>query len=86
MGLFPDCPLESIIAVGNAAGDGARAALLNREKREEANWVAVNTEYMELTLEKDFQHEFMGAMQIPHMTEKFHHLEGILPSEVLHQK
>jgi uncharacterized 2Fe-2S/4Fe-4S cluster protein (DUF4445 family) len=86
MGLFPDCPLESIMAVGNAAGDGARAALLNREKREEANWVAVNVEYMELTLEKDFQHEFMGAMQIPHMTEKFPHLEGILPSEVLHQK
>lgn len=86
MGLFPDCPLESIIAVGNAAGDGARAALLNREKREEANWVAVNVEYMELTLEKDFQHEFMGAMQIPHMTEKFPHLEGILPSEILHQK
>jgi uncharacterized 2Fe-2S/4Fe-4S cluster protein (DUF4445 family) len=30
MGLFPDCPVEQIVSVGNAAGDGARVALLNR--------------------------------------------------------
>jgi uncharacterized 2Fe-2S/4Fe-4S cluster protein (DUF4445 family) len=30
MGLFPDCDLDNVLAVGNAAGDGARAALLNR--------------------------------------------------------
>ena len=34
MGLFPDCEIEKILSVGNAAGDGCRAALLNREKRE----------------------------------------------------
>ena len=33
MGLFPDCELEKITMVGNAAGDGCRAALLNRKKR-----------------------------------------------------
>jgi len=33
LGMFPDCNLEHIYAVGNAAGDGARIALLNREKR-----------------------------------------------------
>ncbi|MBW1850989.1 MAG: DUF4445 domain-containing protein, partial [Deltaproteobacteria bacterium] len=38
MGLFPDCEVEKIISIGNAAGDGCRAALLNRKKREEANW------------------------------------------------
>ena len=38
MGLFPDCDVEKILGVGNAAGDGCRATLLNREKREEANW------------------------------------------------
>ncbi|MGD2188166.1 MAG: ASKHA domain-containing protein, partial [Desulfobacterales bacterium] len=42
MGLFPDCDIEKIVSVGNAAGDGCRAALLNREKREEANWVSRN--------------------------------------------
>jgi len=86
MGLFPDCDLENVLAVGNAAGDGARAALLNRAKREEANWVSRNVEYIELTVESDFQDQFMQAMQLPHMKDEFPHLEGIVPDEVLHQK
>ncbi|MEW6349493.1 MAG: ASKHA domain-containing protein [Thermodesulfobacteriota bacterium] len=86
MGLFPDCDLEHVLAVGNAAGDGARAALLNREKREEANWVARNVEYIELTVESDFQQQFMEAMQVPHMKDEFPHLEGVVPPEILHQK
>jgi uncharacterized 2Fe-2S/4Fe-4S cluster protein (DUF4445 family) len=85
MGLFPDCEIEKIISIGNAAGDGARAALLNREKREEANWVSRNVEYIELTVEKDFQQQFMEAMQIPHMKDKFPHLKGIVPDEILNQ-
>jgi uncharacterized 2Fe-2S/4Fe-4S cluster protein (DUF4445 family) len=86
MGLFPDCDLDKIDMVGNAAGDGCRAALLNREKREEANWVARNVEYMELTLEKDFQRAFMEAMQIPHMKDPFPHLEDLVDTEILNQK
>ncbi len=86
MGLFPDCEIEKIISIGNAAGDGARAALLNREKREEANWVSRNVEYVELTVEKDFQDQFMEAMYIPHMNDQFPHLNGIVPEEILHQK
>ena len=85
MGLFPDCDVEKILGVGNAAGDGCRAALLNREKREEANWASRNVEYIELTVEEDFQQQFMEAMQIPHMKDKFPHLEGILPPEILDQ-
>lgn len=86
MGLFPDCPVDMIESVGNAAGDGARAALLNREKRAEANWVSRNVEYIELTVEKDFQQHFMEAMQIPHMKDQFPHLEGVVSPEILHQK
>jgi uncharacterized 2Fe-2S/4Fe-4S cluster protein (DUF4445 family) len=86
MGLFPDCEIEKILSVGNAAGDGARAALLNREKRNEANWVARNVEYIELTVETDFQNQFMQAMQIPHMKDSFPHLEGLVPEEILSQK
>jgi uncharacterized 2Fe-2S/4Fe-4S cluster protein (DUF4445 family) len=85
MGLFPDCELDKILSVGNAAGDGARAALLNREKREEANWVSRNVEYIELTVEKDFQQQFMEAMQIPHMKDDFPHLEEVVPAKILHQ-
>lgn len=86
MGLFPDCEIKKIESIGNAAGDGCRAALLNREKRAEANWVSRNVEYIELTVEENFEQEFMRAMQLPHMTDKFPHLEGLVPAEILHQK
>ncbi len=74
-----------IESVGNAAGDGCRAALLNKDKREEANWVSRNVEYIELTVEGDFQTEFMEAMQIPHMKDAFPHLEGVVPEDILKQ-
>ncbi len=86
MGLFPDCEIEKILSVGNAAGDGCRAALLNREKRVEANWVSRNVEYIELTVERDFQQQFMEAMQIPHMKDEFPHLVDLVSSEILDQK
>ncbi len=85
MGLFPDCEIEMIEGVGNAAGDGCRAALLNVKKRVEANWCSRNVEYIELTVESNFQQEFMEAMQLPHMSDEFPHLEGIVPEEILKQ-
>ena len=85
MGLFPDCEIEMIQSVGNAAGDGCRAALLNVKKRVEANWCSRNVEYIELTVEPTFQKDFMEAMQLPHMTDEFPHLRGIVPDEILDQ-
>ena len=85
MGLFPDCEIEMIQGVGNAAGDGCRAALLNVKKRVEADWCSRNVEYIELTVEPNFQQEFMEAMQLPHMTDAFPHLEGLVAEEILHQ-
>lgn len=86
MGLFPDCDLEMVMSVGNAAGDGARAALLDMGRRDEADWIARNVEYIELTVEKDFEQQFMESMQLPHMTDEFPHLEGVVRPEILHQK
>jgi uncharacterized 2Fe-2S/4Fe-4S cluster protein (DUF4445 family) len=86
MGLFPDCKVERIVSVGNAAGDGARAALLNRRKRKEADWVSRNVHYLELTVEKDFEQQFVEALEIPHKTDSFPHLRGIVPDEILNQK
>jgi len=74
LGMFPDCDLGNVFSVGNAAGDGARIALLDREKRMEAEKVARQVEYLELTIEADFQQEFMAAMAIPHKTDLFPHL------------
>jgi uncharacterized 2Fe-2S/4Fe-4S cluster protein (DUF4445 family) len=78
LGLFPDCDLRNVYSVGNAAGDGARIALLNRGKRVEADEIARKVEYVELTIEKDFQKEFIDALQIPHMKDPFPHLKDIL--------
>jgi len=86
MGLFPDCEIEKILSVGNAAGDGARVVLLDRDMRADAAWISRNVEYIELTVEKDFERQFMESMQIPHMTDPFPHLEGLVPEEILHQK
>jgi uncharacterized 2Fe-2S/4Fe-4S cluster protein (DUF4445 family) len=85
MGLFPDCEIQGIQSIGNAAGDGCRAALLNVKKRAEANWYARHVEYIELTLESTFQQDFVEALQIPHMKDEFPHLRGIVADEVLDQ-
>ncbi len=78
LGMFPDCDLRHVSAVGNAAGDGARLALLDRKKREEASWAARDIEYIELTLRSEFTQAFIEAMAFPHMKDPFPHLEAIL--------
>ncbi|HET7009426.1 MAG TPA: ASKHA domain-containing protein [Anaerolineales bacterium] len=78
MGLFPDCELDSVYAVGNAAGDGARIALLNVDKRQEANTIARQVEYTELSVHPDFQEEFVAAMPFPHGRDSFPHLAEVL--------
>lgn len=78
LGMFPDCDLEKVVSIGNAAGDGARLALLNRKKREEADRVAREVEYVELTTDPKFTEEFVDALSFPHAKDLFPHLEGIL--------
>lgn len=78
LGMFPDCNVENIYAVGNAAGDGARMALLNREKRIEANKKARWVEFIEIATDPTFEKEFMQAMHIPHMKDKFPNLKELL--------
>ena len=84
-GLFPDCAVECVSAVGNAAGDGCRAALLDRKKRLEADRIVGQVEYVELTGEEDFQMLLMEATQIPHMTDLFPNLINLVPPEILNQ-
>lgn len=79
LGLIPDCDLENVAAVGNAAGDGARFALLNRHMRVKAEHLARTVNYIETPLESSFQDEFVAALNIPHARHSFPHLSGILP-------
>jgi uncharacterized 2Fe-2S/4Fe-4S cluster protein (DUF4445 family) len=84
LGMFPDCDIERVYAVGNAAGDGARMALLNRGKRKEADERARWVEFMEIAVEPDFEREFMQAMHIPHMKDSFPHLKSLFEKKNLH--
>jgi uncharacterized 2Fe-2S/4Fe-4S cluster protein (DUF4445 family) len=78
LGMFPDCPIDMVYAVGNAAGDGARMALLNRGKRIEANEKARWVEFLEIATDPTFEREFMQAMHIPHMKDKFPNLKELM--------
>lgn len=79
LGLIPDCELDSVYAIGNAAGDGARIALLNRDMRREAQEIAHKIKYIETAVDPEFQDEFVGAIHIPHAKDSFPHLEELLP-------
>ncbi len=83
IGMFPDVPIKKAYAVGNAAGDGARMALLDANKRTEADEWARKVTYVELSVEPTFERQFMMAMHIPHMKDKFPQLKAALEEEGL---
>ncbi|HAV77021.1 MAG TPA: ferredoxin [Anaerolineae bacterium] len=80
IGLIPDCELKNVYAVGNAAGDGARIALLNVDKRDEVDTVTRKVERFELPTDPDFQNQFMLATSFPHMSEPFPHIAHLIPN------
>jgi uncharacterized 2Fe-2S/4Fe-4S cluster protein (DUF4445 family) len=74
LGLIPDCPLDKVRSAGNAAGTGARIALLNAAARDEIERVVRRIEKIETAVEPLFQHHFVEAMAIPHKSAAFPHL------------
>ncbi len=74
LGLIPDCPLDRVSAVGNAAGTGARMALVNRAHRAEVEALVRRIEKIETALAPRFQAHFVGAMAFPHASERFPNL------------
>ncbi|GBC75609.1 2Fe-2S ferredoxin-5 [archaeon HR06] len=65
IGMYPDIPLERVRFVGNAAGAGAKAALISKEIREEAEEVRKKIEYLELSIYPKFLEIFMKATYLP---------------------
>ncbi len=76
LGLIPDCPLEGVSGVGNAAGTGARMALLNRGYRREIEQTVRDIEKIETALEPKFQEHFVNAMALPNKVDQFPHLRA----------
>ena len=76
LGLIPDCALDKVSSAGNAAGTGARIALLNRAARAEIEAVVRKIEKIETALDAGFQDNFVKAMAIPHKTDEFPKLKA----------
>ena len=62
IGLLPQIPEEKIVAIGNAAGDGARMALASKATRVRAIQSPLNVAHMELSTRPDFQEFFVDAL------------------------
>ena len=75
LGLIPDCDLDHVSSAGNAAGTGARMALLNYESRREIEETVRKIEKVETAVEPAFQQHFVDAMAIPHKHAPSTHLQ-----------
>ena len=76
LGMIPDCDLAKVSSAGNAAGTGARIALLNLKARDEIAAVVKRVEKVETAVEPRFQEHFVEAMAIPHKTAPYRHLRA----------
>ena len=61
VGMLPPLPLERFRQVGNAAGAGARLALVSTRKRDEARDIASRVAYLELATAPNFMRTFTEA-------------------------
>lgn len=64
IGMLPALPLERFVQVGNAAGAGARLALISKSKRREAEEIARRVRYIELATVPNFQRLFAASMYL----------------------
>ncbi len=78
LGLIPDCDLARVQSAGNAAGTGARIALLNKAARDEIESVVRRIEKIETAVEPMFQQHFVEAMALPHKTADFVNLKKVV--------
>jgi uncharacterized 2Fe-2S/4Fe-4S cluster protein (DUF4445 family) len=74
LGLIPDCDLDNVTSAGNAAGTGARIALLDKKSRAEIEDIVRSVEKVETAVEPRFQEHFVEAMAFPHKTAPFPNL------------
>ncbi|TLZ41941.1 MAG: DUF4445 domain-containing protein [Gammaproteobacteria bacterium] len=78
LGMIPDCDLFMVASAGNAAGTGARIALLDGESRKAIEELVHRVEKIETAIEPKFQAHFVAAMGIPHSTEAYPELRKVV--------
>ncbi|WP_296425749.1 ASKHA domain-containing protein [Yoonia sp.] len=78
LGMIPDAPLDKVTSAGNAAGTGARIALLNTDARREIEETVHRIHKIETAIEPRFQEHFVNASNIPNAVEPFPILNSIV--------
>lgn len=78
LGMIPDCELDKVTSAGNAAGTGARIALLNTQARNEIEQTVKEIHKIETAIEPRFQEHFVNASAIPNSVEPFPILQSHL--------
>ena len=79
LGMIPDCDLKQVSSAGNAAGTGARIALLDAKSRPTIEELVRRIDKIETAIEPKFQQHFVAAMGIPHTTEPYARLRQVVP-------
>ena len=78
LGMIPDCDLDRVSSANNAAGTGARVALLNRASRAEIERRVRTIEKVETAVDPTFQQHFVDAMGLPHSTHAYPSLARVV--------
>jgi uncharacterized 2Fe-2S/4Fe-4S cluster protein (DUF4445 family) len=78
LGMIPDCDLAKVGSAGNAAGAGARIALLDAQSRGAIEALVRRVEKIETAIEPRFQEHFVEAMAIPHRSAEYAHLRQVV--------
>ena len=88
LGMIPDCPLDKVTSAGNAAGTGARIALLNIRAKEKISKTVKSILKIETAMEPRFQDYFVSASAIPNSVYDFAELRKVvnLPDINFNQK
>lgn len=79
IGMIPDCGLDRVFAAGNAAGTGARIALMNQQCRDDIQRIVKTITKVETAVEPRFQEHFVKAMALPHADAAYPQLEAEVP-------
>jgi uncharacterized 2Fe-2S/4Fe-4S cluster protein (DUF4445 family) len=78
LGMIPDCDLAKVESAGNAAGTGARIALLDSRSRATIEKLVHQVEKIETAIEPRFQAHFVDSMAIPHKTAPYLNLRKVV--------
>ncbi|MEW6180686.1 MAG: ASKHA domain-containing protein [Chloroflexota bacterium] len=68
-GMIPPLPPEGVESLGNAAGEGACLALLDRSKRQETAQIARQMRHLIMPADPSFQDRFVAALAFPPLSD-----------------